>query len=111
LFLVQKAGKVYGVEIVPEAIEDACANDELKMLTNVEFEVGAAEDVIPNWAEQGIKTDVIVVDPPRDYDCNLSALSMSHVTQPLWPVTSRSWRLVFPNPRSSTGGYVSADDA
>ena len=65
LFLAQKAGKVYGVEIVPEAIEDARANAELNKLTNVEFEVGAAEDVIPNWAEQGIKADVIVVDPPR----------------------------------------------
>ena len=65
LFLAQHAKKVYGVEIVPEAIEDARANAELNGMTNVEFEVGASEDVIPRWKEQGITPDVIVVDPPR----------------------------------------------
>ncbi len=65
LFLAQKAKKVYGVEIVPEAIEDARANAELNKLSNVEFEVGAAEEVIPNWYKQGIEADVLVVDPPR----------------------------------------------
>ncbi|WP_379136700.1 23S rRNA (uracil(1939)-C(5))-methyltransferase RlmD [Paenibacillus sp. sgz500958] len=65
LFLAQHADKVYGVEIVPEAIEDARANAELNGMKNVVFEVGASEDVIPNWKEQGITADVIVVDPPR----------------------------------------------
>ncbi|GIO50003.1 putative RNA methyltransferase [Paenibacillus azoreducens] len=65
LFLAQHAGKVYGVEIVPEAIEDARRNAELNGLTNVTFEVGASEEVIPAWKEQGIEADVIVVDPPR----------------------------------------------
>ncbi|MCA1052736.1 MULTISPECIES: 23S rRNA (uracil(1939)-C(5))-methyltransferase RlmD [Priestia] len=65
LFLAQKAKKVYGVEIVPEAIEDAKRNAELNGIHNVEFEVGEAEVVIPNWYKQGIKADVIVVDPPR----------------------------------------------
>ncbi|AOZ93602.1 23S rRNA (uracil(1939)-C(5))-methyltransferase RlmD [Paenibacillus crassostreae] len=65
LFLAQHAKKVYGVEIVPEAIEDARANAKLNGMTNVEFEVGASEDVIPRWKEQGITPDVIVVDPPR----------------------------------------------
>ncbi|MCJ8014099.1 23S rRNA (uracil(1939)-C(5))-methyltransferase RlmD [Paenibacillus sp. KQZ6P-2] len=65
LFLAQHAGKVYGVEIVPEAIEDARRNAELNGMTNVTFEVGASEDVIPTWKEQGIEADVIVVDPPR----------------------------------------------
>ncbi|GGH82979.1 23S rRNA (uracil1939-C5)-methyltransferase [Pullulanibacillus pueri] len=65
LFLAQKAGHVYGVEIVPEAIEDAKANAALNKLSNVTFEVGKSEDVIPAWAEKGIKPDVIVVDPPR----------------------------------------------
>lgn len=65
LFLAQHAGKVYGVEIVPEAIEDARRNAELNGMSNVTFEVGASEDVIPAWKEQGIEADVIVVDPPR----------------------------------------------
>ncbi|WP_431785575.1 23S rRNA (uracil(1939)-C(5))-methyltransferase RlmD [Paenibacillus lactis] len=65
LFLAQHAKKVYGVEIVKEAIEDARANAELNGMSHVEFEVGASEDVIPRWKEQGIEADVIVVDPPR----------------------------------------------
>ncbi|MEK4848259.1 23S rRNA (uracil(1939)-C(5))-methyltransferase RlmD, partial [Paenibacillus sp. FSL H7-0756] len=65
LFLAQHAEQVYGVEIVPEAIEDARANAKLNEMNNVKFEVGASEDVIPAWKEQGITPDVIVVDPPR----------------------------------------------
>ncbi|WP_313641030.1 23S rRNA (uracil(1939)-C(5))-methyltransferase RlmD [Paenibacillus sp.] len=65
LFLAQHAKQVYGVEIVREAIEDARANATLNSMDNVVFEVGASEDVIPNWKEQGITADVIVVDPPR----------------------------------------------
>ncbi len=65
LFLAQKAKKVYGVEIIPEAIEDANRNAELNGITNVEFEVGEAEKVIPAWYKKGIQADVIVVDPPR----------------------------------------------
>jgi 23S rRNA (uracil1939-C5)-methyltransferase len=65
LFLAQKAKMVYGVEIVPEAIEDAKRNAALNDMENVEFEVGKAEEVIPNWYKQGIKADVLVVDPPR----------------------------------------------
>ncbi|RUT45369.1 23S rRNA (uracil(1939)-C(5))-methyltransferase RlmD [Paenibacillus anaericanus] len=65
LFLGQHAKQVYGVEIVKEAIEDARANAELNNMQHVTFEVGASEDVIPRWKEQGIEADVIVVDPPR----------------------------------------------
>jgi 23S rRNA (uracil1939-C5)-methyltransferase len=65
LFLAQHADQVYGVEIVPEAIEDARANAKLNGMNNVKFEAGASEDVIPAWKEQGITPDVIVVDPPR----------------------------------------------
>lgn len=65
LFLAQHAERVYGVEIVKEAIEDARANAELNGMKHVMFEVGASEDVIPRWKEQGIEADVIVVDPPR----------------------------------------------
>lgn len=66
LFLAQHAERVYGVEIVPEAIEDARRNAQLNGLEHkAEFAVGAAETVIPAWAESGTRADVIVVDPPR----------------------------------------------
>lgn len=65
LFLAQKAKKVYGVEVVPEAINDAKMNAKLNGITNAEFVVGEAEKVMPWWKAQGLNPDVIVVDPPR----------------------------------------------
>ncbi|MBE5969199.1 MAG: 23S rRNA (uracil(1939)-C(5))-methyltransferase RlmD [Lachnospiraceae bacterium] len=66
LFLAKKAGKVFGVEIVPEAIEDAKENAKQNGIDNVEFIAGAAEEVIPEYYKKtGEKPDVIVVDPPR----------------------------------------------
>mgnify|MGYP000839203184 CR=1 FL=1 len=72
LFLAQKAGKVYGVEIVPQAIEDAKDNAALNGINNAEFFVGKAEEVLPEfYAEHKnektdmLHPDVIVVDPPR----------------------------------------------
>lgn len=65
LFLAQKAKQVYGVEIVAPAIEDAKRNAELNGMTNADFFVGKAEEVIPEKYAQGIKADVMVVDPPR----------------------------------------------
>ncbi|ELK45879.1 23S rRNA (uracil(1939)-C(5))-methyltransferase RlmD, partial [Halobacillus sp. BAB-2008] len=65
LFLAQKAEKVYGVEIVPEAVEDAKKNARLNKMDNAEFFVGEAEKLMPWWRNQGLRPDVIVVDPPR----------------------------------------------
>ena len=65
LFLAQKSKKVYGIEIVPEAIEDAKKNAELNNFTNTEFILGAAEVAVPKLYEKGITADVVVVDPPR----------------------------------------------
>lgn len=65
LFLAQKTKEVYGVEIVPQAIEDAKRNAELNGITNAYFEAGAAEVVIPKWYAEGKRFDVLVVDPPR----------------------------------------------
>ena len=73
LFLAQKAGKVYGVEIVPQAIEDARSNAALNGITNALFFVGKAEEVLPEFYEKEsrkpdadmLHPDVIVVDPPR----------------------------------------------
>jgi 23S rRNA (uracil1939-C5)-methyltransferase len=65
LFLAQKAKRVFGVEVVPEAIEDAKRNAELNGITNAEFAAGEAEVVIPKWYKEGNSADVLVVDPPR----------------------------------------------
>ena len=66
LFLAQAAKKVYGVEIVPEAIRDAQENARLNHIENAEFFVGKAEEVLPEQYEKnGVYADVIVVDPPR----------------------------------------------
>ncbi|MBC1292595.1 23S rRNA (uracil(1939)-C(5))-methyltransferase RlmD [Listeria booriae] len=65
LCLAKEAKHVYGVEIVPQAIEDARANAKLNKMDNITFAVGKAEEVIPDWFKQGIKADVLVVDPPR----------------------------------------------
>ena len=65
LFLSQKAKKVYGVEIVPPAIENAKENAVLNGVDNVDFLLGESEKVIPEMYKKGIKADVIVVDPPR----------------------------------------------
>lgn len=66
LFLAQKAKQVYGVEIVPPAIEDAKRNARRNGIENAEFYVGKAEEVLPQkHEEEGIRADVIVVDPPR----------------------------------------------
>lgn len=65
LFLARNAKKVYGVEVVPEAISDAKENAKLNQIENAEFFVGQAEKVMPWWKAQGLRPDVIVVDPPR----------------------------------------------
>ena len=66
LFLAQNAKKVYGVEIVPQAIEDARRNAALNNITNAEFFTGKAEEVLPEQYEKNkVYADVIVVDPPR----------------------------------------------
>lgn len=68
LYLSEKADKVYGVEIVPQAIENANANARLNHISNVEFYVGAAEDIVPQKYQESraaLKADVVVLDPPR----------------------------------------------
>ena len=94
LFLSQKAKQVYGVEIVPQAIEDAKNNARLNGISNVEFFVGKAEEVLPEFYEkvskeagdgdgarsEMLRPDVIVVDPPRkgcDSKCLDTMLQMA----------------------------------
>ncbi|MCD8370268.1 MAG: 23S rRNA (uracil(1939)-C(5))-methyltransferase RlmD [Clostridiales bacterium] len=74
LFLAQRAKKVFGVEIVPEAIEDARVNARLNGIENVEFFVGRAEEVLPEqYHRNHIYADVVVVDPPRK-GCDIACL-------------------------------------
>lgn len=65
LALAQKAQHIFAMEIVPDAIEMAKHNARENNIDNITFEVGAAEELLPKWAENGGKADVIVVDPPR----------------------------------------------
>ena len=65
LFLAQKATKVYGIEIVEDAIKDAKINAKLNNLNNVEFYVGKAEEVVPKMYSEGKTANVVMVDPPR----------------------------------------------
>ena len=100
LFLSQKAEKVFGVEIVPQAIEDAKRNAEINGITNAEFFVGKAEEVVDRLynssvseknknSEKNEKTneenkyhaDVVVVDPPRK-GCDEKLLETIHKMNP-----------------------------
>ena len=97
LFLAQKAKKVYGVEIVPQAIEDAKNNAKLNGIENAEFFVGKAEEVLPEFYENlkrdveagevsadataMLTPDVIVVDPPRK-GCDNACLDTMLKMQP-----------------------------
>ncbi|MDD6398286.1 MAG: 23S rRNA (uracil(1939)-C(5))-methyltransferase RlmD [Selenomonadaceae bacterium] len=65
LYLAQKARKVYGVEIVSPAIKDAEKNARENNVRNAEFIVGDCTKVMPRLYKQGVRPDVVVVDPPR----------------------------------------------
>lgn len=65
LFLAQKAHEVYGIEIVKPAILDAQKNARDNNVRNAEFIVGDATEVMPRLYKQGVRADVVVVDPPR----------------------------------------------
>ena len=89
LFLAQRAGRVYGVEIVPQAVEDARKNAEINGIGNAQFFAGKAEEVLPGYYEeyaaghpgQRAGADVIVVDPPRK-GCEESVLETMVRMQP-----------------------------
>lgn len=80
LFLAQRAKQVYGVEVIPQAIEDAVENAARNGIRNAQFFVGKVEEVLPQKYEQeGIYADVIVVDPPRkgcDEECLKTMVQM-----------------------------------
>lgn len=66
LFMAGAAKHVYGVEEVPQAVADAKRNARNNGIENADFFVGKAEEVLPEkFEKEGIRADVIVVDPPR----------------------------------------------
>jgi 23S rRNA (uracil1939-C5)-methyltransferase len=65
LWLAPFAKEVRGIEIIREAVEDARSNARLSGAANARFYAGKAEQLLPEWVRQGIRPDVIVVDPPR----------------------------------------------
>ena len=86
LFLSKKARRVIGVEVVPQAIEDAKVNARINNITNVQFITGKAEDVLPKHFEKNQsfannKPEIIVVDPPRK-GCDKNLLETILATKP-----------------------------
>jgi len=65
LFVSKYAKKVYGIEIIEEAIKDAKENAKLNNVSNTEFFAGEVERILPQMHKRGINADVIFVDPPR----------------------------------------------
>ncbi len=65
LTMAEKAGEVWGLEIVPEAIEDAERNARVNDIENAKFLAGNARTGVRPLVEQAGKPDVVVVDPPR----------------------------------------------
>ena len=65
IYISKYARKVYGVEVVKEAIEDAKENLKLNQIDNVEFILGKSEEILPKLNNKGTRFDAIVVDPPR----------------------------------------------
>ena len=65
LYMAGKSKHVYGVEVVPSAIKDAEENATINQLENTTFVCGKAEEVILKWKAEGIRPDVVMVDPPR----------------------------------------------
>ena len=65
LSLASRVKDVQGMEIIPEAVDDANENARLNGITNAHYEVGKAEEILPKWQEAGLNFDALVVDPPR----------------------------------------------
>ena len=73
LLLARRARRVIGIEVVPQAIRDAEENARLNGVSNAEFHAAAAEDLLPQLVAQGLRPDVVVLDPPRK-GCEQSVL-------------------------------------
>ncbi|MBQ9573354.1 MAG: 23S rRNA (uracil(1939)-C(5))-methyltransferase RlmD [Acidaminococcaceae bacterium] len=65
LFMAQKAKQALGIEIVPSAIRDAKKNARANLIENVDFLLGDAAVEMPKLAAEGLRPDVVILDPPR----------------------------------------------
>lgn len=65
LWLAREAKAVRGIEMVPEAVEDARENAQQAGVDDATFVVGKAEEILPQWVKEGFRPDVVTVDPPR----------------------------------------------
>ncbi|MCG8514445.1 MAG: 23S rRNA (uracil(1939)-C(5))-methyltransferase RlmD [Halanaerobiales bacterium] len=65
LYLAKDAGRIYGIEGVEAAINDAQKNTELNNITNCFFQTGRVESELPRLLQEGIKPDLVILDPPR----------------------------------------------
>ena len=65
LMMARHCKEVLGIEIVPQAIDNAKENAARNGITNAAFRCGAAEEVLPTLVDEGLRPDVIVIDPPR----------------------------------------------
>ena len=108
LFLAQKAKQVYGIEIVAPAIRDAVRNAKDNRVGNAQFILGDAIYKLPELIKNGVRPDVIVLDPPRA-GCGEPVLKA--IVQPGHPGPRpgppRPARL--PHHQSTARGHVPAD--
>jgi len=65
LSVAKHVKQVYGVEVIPEAVENSRKNAAINGITNASYVCAPAEEAIQNWLKEGIQADVILVDPPR----------------------------------------------
>lgn len=65
LWLADGADEIRGMDVIADSIEDAEKNAERHGISHATYVVGKAEQVLPQWAKEGWKPDVLVVDPPR----------------------------------------------
>lgn len=65
LSLASRVKAVRGMEVIPEAVADANENAQANGITNAEYVVGKAEEILPQWQRDGLNFDALVVDPPR----------------------------------------------
>ncbi|MBR5152000.1 MAG: 23S rRNA (uracil(1939)-C(5))-methyltransferase RlmD [Clostridia bacterium] len=81
LFMAEKAEKVIGVEIIPDAVENAKENATLNDIENAEFYCGKAEELAPVLVKEHGRPDVVILDPPRK-GCEESLLQTVSQVQP-----------------------------
>lgn len=65
LIAAEKAAKIYGIEEIQQAVDDARENARLNDISNVEFICARAEDAIGQFIDDNVNIDVIIMDPPR----------------------------------------------